>query len=62
MCNVETNIEDCMFDGLDCCGFYYEYDDGDYDYDDYDIDLITALCTDGKFNQGTLKHRWDILF
>ena len=19
-CNDETNIEDCMFDGLDCCG------------------------------------------
>jgi hypothetical protein len=45
ICEDELNHGDCMFDGLDCCGFDYN-DDGDYD------DLLeiapgdTALCTE----------------
>ena len=29
-CQDELNIGDCMFDGLDCCGYDYN-EDGDYD-------------------------------
>ena len=29
-CQDELNIGDCMFDGLDCCGYDYNKD-GDYD-------------------------------
>ena len=32
-CEDELNNGDCMFDGLDCCGYD---NDGDYD-DDWDI-------------------------
>ena len=43
-CQDETNHGDCMFDGLDCCG-YDHWNDGDYD-DAYDISPDTALCTE----------------
>ena len=36
-CNDETNIEGCMFDGLDCCGIVD-------DYFDYTRDPITTFC------------------
>ena len=45
-CEDELNHGDCMFDGLDCCGYDY-YNDGDYD--DYFYDFApgdTALCTE----------------
>ena len=44
MCNDETNIKECLYDGMDCCGLD-EFNDGDYD-DDYDFELITHLCSD----------------
>jgi hypothetical protein len=45
ICEDELNHGDCMFDGLDCCG-YDDNDDGDYD-DPYDIAPgDTALCTE----------------
>ena len=44
-CEDELNHGDCMFDGLDCCG-YDEYSDGDYD-DYYDVAPgDTGLCTE----------------
>ena len=44
ICEDELNHGDCMFDGLDCCG-YDASDDGDYD-DYYDIARgDTALCS-----------------
>ena len=30
-CQDELNHGDCMFDGLDCCGYDWNYD-GNYDY------------------------------
>jgi hypothetical protein len=49
ICEDDLNYGDCMFDGLDCCG-YDGNDDGDYD-DWYDIDPgVTALCTDRLCN------------
>ena len=43
-CEDELNRGECMFDGLDCCGFD-ESNDGDYD-DKWDIAPgDTALCT-----------------
>jgi hypothetical protein len=58
-CEDELNHGDCMFDGLDCCGFD-EHNDGDYD--DY-LDIApgeTGLCTEclckgiSKFKHGGL--------
>ena len=57
MCEDELNHGDCMFDGLDCCGYDHN-DDGDYDdYGNYYSDIApgdTALCTEclckGKSN------------
>ena len=44
-CEDELNHGDCMFDGLDCCGFDY-YNDGDY-ADEHDIAPgDTGLCTE----------------
>ena len=44
-CEDELNHGECMFDGLDCCGFDM-FNDGDYD-DDLDIAPgDTALCTE----------------
>ena len=34
-CNDETNIETCIFDGMDCCGNFYE-------------DAIKTHCTECK--------------
>ena len=48
ICEDELNHGDCMFDGLDCCG-YDSNGDGDYDdyYDFYEITPgDTALCTE----------------
>ena len=47
-CNDENNVQDCLFDGLDCCGYDHN-DDGDYDdifswYDEFHAD--TTLCTE----------------
>ena len=49
ICEDELNHGDCMFDGLDCCGYDYDYwkEDGDY-YDHY-YDIApgdTSLCTE----------------
>ena len=51
-CEDELNHGNCMFDGLDCCGYDYfdDYhdDSGDGDYDDAK-DIApgdTALCTE----------------
>ena len=58
-----------MFDGLDCCGFdydyydYYYYDYSDGDYDDY-FDIApgdTALCTE-CLCKGIHKLKKDLLF
>ena len=44
-CEDILNHEDCMFDGLDCCG-YDQHNDGDYD-DFFDFGPgDTALCTE----------------
>ena len=46
VCEDELNHGDCMFDGLDCCG--YDFDDSGY-YDDFLYDVApgdTALCTE----------------
>ena len=44
-CEDELNHGDCMFDGLDCCG-YDDNNDGDYD-DSLDFAPgDTALCTE----------------
>ena len=44
-CEDELNRGECMFDGLDCCGFD-ESNDGDYD-DEWDITPgDKALCTE----------------
>ena len=44
-CHDQFNYGDCMFDGLDCCG-YDGNDDGDYhDYHDF-APGDTALCTE----------------
>ena len=55
ICEDELNHGDCMFDGLDCCG-YDSTNDGDYDDYNY-FDFApgdTALCTEclckGKSN------------
>jgi hypothetical protein len=45
ICEDELNHGDCMFDGLDCCGYDF-YDDGDYD-DSWEFGPgDTALCTE----------------
>ena len=45
ICEDELNNGDCMFDGLDCCGFD-DFNDGDYD-GQFDIAPgETAWCTE----------------
>ena len=45
ICEDELNHGECMFDGLDCCGYDF---DGDGDYDDTweFAPGDTALCTE----------------
>ena len=46
ICEDELNHGDCMFDGLDCCG-YDRNDDGEYDDNTYEFSPgDTALCTE----------------
>ena len=61
ICEDELNHGDCMFDGLDCCGYNF-FDDGDYD--DY-LDIApgeTAFCTEclckgmSKFEESINMH------
>ena len=44
-CEDELNHGDCMFDGLDCCGFDLN-NDGDYDDDSEIAPGDTGLCNE----------------
>ena len=47
ICEDELNHGECMFDGLDCCGYDHD-DDGDYNDNIYYYEFgpgDTALCT-----------------
>jgi hypothetical protein len=45
ICEDELNHGDCMFDGLDCCGYDF-LNDGDYDDNGDFAPGDTALCTE----------------
>jgi hypothetical protein len=56
LCEDELNHGDCMFDGLDCCGFDLN-NDGDYDDHSEIAPGDTGLCNEclckgmSKFNK-----------
>ena len=46
LCEDELNHGDCMFDGLDCCGYDFN---GDGDYNDGSVEFSsgeTAFCSE----------------